>query len=125
MYYDCNSGGTMVDRMNLLRSWSRHSNYQTPKSMKDVWRTSYQNSFNGKKIGFHPDRIIVDYFTGNREIMHSPMSRHKQNMKTSLNGRAREGFRYWVLDKAKPSQCKYRHNWKIWDRGIQNCTWNW
>ncbi|XP_045166256.1 uncharacterized protein LOC123529791 isoform X3 [Mercenaria mercenaria] len=90
--------------MDRLRSWSRHSNYQTPKSMKDVWRTSYQNSFNGKKIGFHPDRIIVDYFTGNREIMHSPMSRHKQNMKTSLNGRAREGFRYWVLDKAKPSQ---------------------
>ncbi|KAH3876630.1 uncharacterized protein LOC127869117 isoform X1 [Dreissena polymorpha] len=96
-YFD----GNILDRMNLLRSWSRHSNFDTPKSMKGVWRTSYQSTFNGKKIGFNPDRVIVDYFTGQRQIVPSRASFTHDRFKTSLNERARNGFRYWVLEKPK------------------------
>lgn len=85
--------------MDRVRSWSRHSDFQTPQNMRDVWKTSYQNSFNGKKIGYHPDRFIIDYFSGNRHTV--PSSRHSYNrFRTSLNERAREGFRYWLLDKS-------------------------
>ncbi|KAL4227129.1 hypothetical protein ACF0H5_015102 [Mactra antiquata] len=96
--------GNIIDRMRLLRSYSRHSNVNTPKSMKDVWRTSYQNSFNGKKIGYNPDRIVVDYFTGNRQLMQNRQSRERDRFRTSLNERAREGFRYWLIDKTKTPQ---------------------
>ncbi|XP_052267428.1 uncharacterized protein LOC127869117 isoform X3 [Dreissena polymorpha] len=87
--------------LSRLRSWSRHSNFDTPKSMKGVWRTSYQSTFNGKKIGFNPDRVIVDYFTGQRQIVPSRASFTHDRFKTSLNERARNGFRYWVLEKPK------------------------
>ncbi|WAR25847.1 hypothetical protein MAR_011551 [Mya arenaria] len=111
--------------LSRLRSWSRHSHYETPKSMRGVWRTSYQNSFNGKKIGYNPDKIIVDYFTGQRQVVPTRNSLQEERKRTRLNERARNGFRYWTLEKPKTTSCKYVHNWKIWNRGLQNCTWSW
>lgn len=86
-----------------LKSWSRHHNYSTPKSMRDVWATSYSKDFSGKKIGFYPDRTIVDYFSGERRWVPSRQSRKGDNLRTGLNDRARSGFRYWVLEKPKVS----------------------
>ncbi|XP_052779019.1 uncharacterized protein LOC128216483 isoform X2 [Mya arenaria] len=87
--------------LSRLRSWSRHSHYETPKSMRGVWRTSYQNSFNGKKIGYNPDKIIVDYFTGQRQVVPTRNSLQEERKRTRLNERARNGFRYWTLEKPK------------------------
>ncbi|KAL3852334.1 hypothetical protein ACJMK2_015991 [Sinanodonta woodiana] len=81
------------DRLSRMKTWSRHHHEMTPREAREIYTTTYKRTFDAKKLDFNPDRSFIDRY--------SSVSRN--HLKTSVNQRAREGFRYWVIERPRPS----------------------
>ena len=94
------------ERMNSMTFWSRYDPIRQPKGNTDHWSKCRQRTGVPMGPNVRPNdmmdglggRVSVDYMETrprngiNKSLIHN-----------SFNGRAKEGFRYWLIDRPKPT----------------------
>lgn len=94
------------ERMNSMTFWSRYDPIRQPKGNTDHWSKFRQRTGAPMGPNVRPNdmmdglggRVSVDYMETrprngiNKSLIHN-----------SYNDRAKEGFRYWLIDRPKPT----------------------
>jgi len=95
-------------RTSEMTFWSRHDPIRQPKGNTDHW-SKFRQRTTSCQVSFGDKVYDVQYDDGMRTSLPDINQRPRfcsprSNMRSSFNERAKEGFRYWLIDRPKPTK---------------------
>ncbi|XP_069141408.1 uncharacterized protein [Argopecten irradians] len=98
------------EKLNRMTFWSRHDPIKQQQGHTDHWSKarqksgSYNVSYGAKGLQIRSDSDLDAELPTQIFNQRPRMSFSRKSTRTSYNDRARDGFRYWLIDRPKPTK---------------------